>query len=97
MGVGEKYDALEPFVPDRIVSRILGMGDVLGLIENAEKTIDVKKAREMERKLRENDFTLRDFRDQLQQIRKMGSHRTIDGHAAEDRPFREDSKRRAAR
>src|SRR6202789_1530698 len=54
--VGEKYDALEPFFPDRIVSRILGMGDVLGLIEKAEKTIDAKKARELERKLREDDF-----------------------------------------
>jgi signal recognition particle subunit SRP54 len=73
VGVGEKYDALEPFLPDRIVSRILGMGDVLGLIEKAEKTIDAKKARELERKLRENDFTLEDFRDQLRQIRKMGS------------------------
>jgi signal recognition particle subunit SRP54 len=73
VGVGEKYDALEPFLPDRIVSRILGMGDVLGLIEKAEKTIDAKKARELERKLRENEFTLEDFRDQLRQIRKMGS------------------------
>ena len=72
VGVGEKYDALEPFVPERIVGRILGMGDVMGLIERAEKTIDEKQAREMERKLRENDFTLEDFRDQLKQIRKMG-------------------------
>jgi len=72
-GVGEKYDALEAFYPDRIVSRILGMGDVLTLIEKAEKTIDEKKAREMQRKLRENEFTLDDFRDQLQQVRKMGS------------------------
>src|SRR6201984_1255731 len=70
VGVGEKYDALEPFLPDRVVSRILGMGDVLGLIERVEKTVDAKQAREMERKLRENDFTLADFRDQLQQIRK---------------------------
>ncbi len=75
VGVGEKYDALEPFLPDRIVSRILGMGDVLGLIERVEKTVDVKQARELERKLREDDFTLEDFRDQLRQIRKMGSHR----------------------
>ncbi len=94
VGVGEKYDALEPFLPDRIVSRILGMGDVLGLIEKAEKTMDLKKAREMERKLREDDFTLEDFRDQLQQIRKMGSHRAVDGHAAEDRPLRENSEGR---
>jgi signal recognition particle subunit SRP54 len=73
VGVGEKYDALEPFQPDRIVGRILGMGDVLGLIERAQKNIDEKKARELERKLRQNDFTLADFREQLQQIRKMGS------------------------
>ena len=73
VGIGEKYDALEPFYPDRIVGRILGMGDVLGLIEKAEKTIDQRKPREMQRKLRENDFTLEDFRDQLQQMRKMGS------------------------
>jgi signal recognition particle subunit SRP54 len=72
-GVGEKYDALEPFYPDRIVSRILGMGDVLSLIEKAQQTVDEKKARELERKLRQNDFTLEDFRDQLQQLRKMGS------------------------
>src|ERR1700723_529211 len=64
VGVGEKYDALEPFLPDRVVSRILGMGDVLGLIERVEKTVDMKQARELERKLREDDFTLEDFRDQ---------------------------------
>src|ERR1700759_800611 len=73
VGVGEKYDALEPFLPDRVVSRILGMGDVLGLIERAEKTIDLKAAKELRRKLREDDFTLEDFRDQLRQIKKMGS------------------------
>jgi signal recognition particle subunit SRP54 len=73
IGVGEKYDAIEPFYPDRIVSRILGMGDVLSLIEKAQQTVDEKKARELERKLRQNDFTLEDFRDQLQQLRKMGS------------------------
>src|ERR1700732_948960 len=73
VGVGEKYDALEPFYPDRIVSRILGMGDVLGLIEKAEKTMDANKARELERKLRQDDFSLEDFRDQLRRIRKMGS------------------------
>ncbi len=87
VGVGEKYDALEPFLPDRIVSRILGMGDVLGLIEKAEKTIDVKKARELERKLRENDFTLQDFRDQLQQIRKMGSIEQLMGMLPKIGPF----------
>src|SRR6202035_1331243 len=87
VGVGEKYDALEPFFPDRIISRILGMGDVLGLIEKAEKTIDVKKARELERKLREDDFTLHDFRDQLQQIRKMGSIEQLMGMLPKIGPF----------
>jgi len=86
-GVGEKYDALEPFYPDRIVSRILGMGDVLGLIEKAEKTIDEKQARELERKLRENDFTLEDFRDQLRQIRKMGSLEQLMGMLPKVGPF----------
>ena len=89
VGVGEKYDALEPFLPDRIVSRILGMGDVLALIESAEKTMDVKQARELERKLREDDFTLEDFRDQLQQIRKMGSLEQLMGMLPKDRAVRE--------
>src|SRR5271156_7086833 len=87
VGVGEKYDALEPFVPDRIVGRILGMGDVLGLIEKAQKNIDEKQAREMERKLRENEFTLADFRDQLQQIRKMGSMEQLMGMLPKIGPF----------
>ena len=87
VGVGEKYDALEPFLPDRIVGRILGMGDVLGLIERAEKTIDAKKARELERKLREDEFTLEDFRDQLQQIRKMGSVEQLMGMLPKVGPF----------
>jgi signal recognition particle subunit SRP54 len=87
VGVGEKYDALEPFLPDRIVSRILGMGDVLGLIEKAEKTIDAKQAKELERKLRENDFTLEDFRDQLRQIRKMGSIEQLMGMLPKIGPF----------
>ncbi|MEW5785858.1 MAG: signal recognition particle protein, partial [Bacillota bacterium] len=71
--VGEKNDALEPFHPERMASRILGMGDVLSLIEKAEATIDQDKAREMEQKLRRQEFTLDDFRDQLQQLRRMGS------------------------
>src|SRR5271170_6686667 len=87
VGVGEKYDALEPFIPDRVVSRILGMGDVLGLIEKAQKNVDEKKARELERKLRENDFTLADFRDQLQQIRKMGSMEQLMGMLPKIGPF----------
>jgi signal recognition particle subunit SRP54 len=71
-GVGEKYDALEPFHPDRIVSRILGMGDVLTLIEKVEKTVDARKAQQMAEKLRRSQFTLEDFREQLGQLRKMG-------------------------
>src|SRR5271170_5997233 len=87
VGVGEKYDALEPFLPDRVVSRILGMGDVLGLIERVEKTVDLKQARELERKLREDDFTLEDFRDQLKQIRKMGSLESLMGMLPKVGPF----------
>src|SRR5271169_750950 len=72
IGVGEKSDAFEVFHPDRVASRILGMGDVLSFIEKAEEAIDKKQAVEMQRKLIENDFTLEDFRDQLRQIRKLG-------------------------
>ncbi len=73
IGVGEKLDALELFHPDRMASRILGMGDVLSLIEKAQEGIDAKKAKELERKLLRDSFTLEDFREQLQQIKKMGS------------------------
>jgi signal recognition particle subunit SRP54 len=73
VGLGEKLDALEVFYPDRIASRILGMGDILSLIEKAEKAIDANKAKELQRKLTKVEFSLEDFRDQLQQIRKMGS------------------------
>ncbi|MBI4496087.1 MAG: signal recognition particle protein [Deltaproteobacteria bacterium] len=73
IGVGEKLEALEPFHPERMASRILGMGDVLTLIEKAQEVMDAKKAQELEKKLLRNTFTLEDFRDQLQQIRKMGS------------------------
>src|ERR1700726_1848457 len=72
VGLGEKYDALEGFYPERIVSRVLGMGDIMSLIERAEQAVDKKAAIELERKLRKEDFTLEDFRDQLKQIRKMG-------------------------
>jgi len=72
VGLGEKYDALEGFYPERIVSRVLGMGDILSLIEKAEGAFDKKAAMELERKLRKEEFTLEDFRDQLKQIRKMG-------------------------
>jgi signal recognition particle subunit SRP54 len=73
VGVGEKLDALEAFFPDRMASRILGMGDILTLAEKAQETIDEKKAKELTRKIRRSEFTLEDFRDQLQSIRKMGS------------------------
>ncbi len=72
IGVGEKYDALEVFHPDRIVSRILGMGDVLSLIEKAEETLDKQKALEVHRKLQTDTFSLADFRDQIRQVRKLG-------------------------
>ncbi len=73
IGVGEKLSDLEPFHPDRMSSRILGMGDVLTMIEKAQSVVDEKKAAELEKKLRKNAFTLEDFRDQMVQIRKMGS------------------------
>lgn len=79
IGVGEKLDALEVFHPDRMVSQILGMGDVLTLIEKAEAVFDESKARELEKKIRKDSFTLEDFRDQLQQVRKMGSLESILG------------------
>jgi signal recognition particle subunit SRP54 len=73
IGVGEKLNDLEPFHPDRMSSRILGMGDVLTMIEKAQSIVDEKKAVELEKRLRKNEFTLEDFRDQMVQIRKMGS------------------------
>jgi signal recognition particle subunit SRP54 len=80
IGVGEKYDALEPFHPDRIVSRILGMGDIMSLIEKAEAQIDKKKASELASKALSGDgFSLEDFRDQLRQVRKMGSLQSLMG------------------
>jgi signal recognition particle subunit SRP54 len=80
IGVGEKYDALEPFHPDRIVSRILGMGDILSLIEKAESQIDKKKAQDLATKALTGDgFSLEDFRDQLRQVRKMGSLQSLIG------------------
>jgi signal recognition particle subunit SRP54 len=73
IGVGEKLNDFEPFHPDRMASRILGMGDVLTMIEKAQSVVDAKQAAELEKKLRKNEFTLEDFRDQMVQIRKMGS------------------------
>ena len=79
VGVGEKLDDIEPFHPDRMASRILGMGDVLSLIEKAEQAIDAKKAAELERKFREQTFTLDDFLDQFRQIKSMGSVESLLG------------------
>ena len=73
IGVGEKIDAIEPFHPDRMASRILGMGDVLSLIEKAEAAFDDKKAAELEKKMREQTFTLDDYLEQFEQIKNMGS------------------------
>ena len=72
MGVGEKTDALEAFYPDRLASRVLGMGDMLTLIERAQEAVDIQQAEEMERKLRKATFDLQDFLDQLRAVQKMG-------------------------
>ena len=77
IGVGEKIDAIEPFYPDRMASRILGMGDVLTLIEKAQEVVGEKKAKALEKKLRKDAFTLEDFKEQLGQIKKMGSLENI--------------------
>jgi len=77
VGMGEKLDALETFHADRMAQRILGMGDVLSLIEKAQEAVDEEKAREMEKRLRKDGFSLEDFRDQLQMIKKMGSMESI--------------------
>jgi signal recognition particle subunit SRP54 len=88
IGIGEKYDALEPFHPDRIVSRILGMGDILSLIERAEQHVDKKKAEEMAKKALAGDgFSLEDFRDQLRSVRKMGSMKSLMGMLPSIGPF----------
>ncbi len=73
VGVGEKPDAFEPFYPDRAASRILGMGDILSFIEKAEEFVDKKQAEQMQQKLMDNEFTLEDFRNQIRQMRKIGS------------------------
>lgn len=72
IGMGEKMEDLQPFYPDRMASRILGMGDVLGIIEKVQANIDAEEAAKLEKKMRENDFTLEDFLSQMQQIKKMG-------------------------
>src|ERR1700734_78190 len=88
IGVGEKYDALEPFHPDRIVSRILGMGDMMTLIEKAQENVDQKKAQEFATKALTGDgFSLEDFRDQLRQVKRMGSMKSLMGMLPSIGPF----------
>src|SRR5579864_17538 len=88
IGIGEKYDALEPFHPDRIVSRILGMGDILSLIEQAQDKMDKKKAEEFAKKALTGDgFSLEDFRDQLRQVKKLGSLQSLMGMLPRIGPF----------
>ncbi len=79
VGMGEKLEPLEPFYPDRMASRILGMGDVLSLIEKAQESFDADEAKKMEKKLRKADFTLDDFLSQMNQMKKLGSFETILG------------------
>jgi signal recognition particle subunit SRP54 len=80
ISMGEKLDALEQFYPERMASRILGMGDIVTLVEKAQQQISEEDARKVEEKLRKNEFTLDDFRDQLQQIKKMGSIKDLLGY-----------------
>ena len=77
VGMGEKLEALEPFYPDRMASRILGMGDVLSLIDKVQSNIDMEEAKKLEKKLRKEDFNLEDFLSQMQQVRKLGSFESI--------------------
>jgi signal recognition particle subunit SRP54 len=79
IGIGEKLDALEAFYPDRMASRILGMGDVVSLVEKAQEVFDEKKAQEFERKLKKDEFTLEDFKEQIKQMKKLGSMESIIG------------------
>lgn len=79
VGTGEKLDQVEPFHPDRMASRILGMGDVLSLIEKAQENFDLQKAKELEQKLRKNKFTLADYYEQISQLKNMGSITEIAG------------------
>jgi signal recognition particle subunit SRP54 len=88
IGVGEKMDRLEPFHPDRMASRIMGMGDILGLIEKAELDVDKKETEELARKLRKQEFSLDDFRKQLVQLKKMGSMTDLLAHMPKAGPFK---------
>jgi signal recognition particle subunit SRP54 len=89
VGVGEKSDAFEPFHPDRVAQRILGMGDMLSLIEKVTGEIDQKQAEEMQRKLIDDEFTLADFRDQMKQLSKLGSLESILGMMPQLGPLKE--------
>jgi signal recognition particle subunit SRP54 len=89
VGVGEKTDALEAFHPDRVASRILGMGDVISLVEKVQENIDQKKAEEMQRKLIDNEFSLEDFRDQLRQLRKLGPLESLLGMMPQIGPLKD--------
>ncbi|MDP2915443.1 MAG: signal recognition particle protein [Candidatus Aminicenantes bacterium] len=88
VGVGEKIDKLEVFHPDRMASRILGMGDILGLIEKAEEEADVQEAEDLARKIRRQEFTLEDFKKQISQLKKMGSLSGLLGHLPNVGPFK---------
>src|SRR5499427_4550996 len=89
VGVGEKPDALEPFHPDRVAQRILGMGDMLSLIDKVQENIDQKDAEEMQRKLLEDEFTLADFRDQMRQLRKLGPLESLLGMMPQVGPLKD--------
>lgn len=89
IGVGEKFDKLEVFYPERMASRILGMGDILSLIEKAEQQADLKEAEEIARKLKKQQFTLEDFRKQLVQLKKMGSLSSLLGFLPKAGPFKQ--------
>jgi len=89
VGTGEKYDAFELFHPDRLVSRIMGMGDILSLIEKAEEVVDQKQALELSEKIQKDNFTMEDFRDQLRQMRKLGSLEQILSMLPSVGPFKE--------
>ena len=89
IGVGEKFDKLEVFHPDRMASRILGMGDILSLIEKAEQQADLKEAEEIARKLKKQQFTLEDFRKQLVQLKKMGNLSNLLGFLPKSGPFKQ--------
>jgi len=79
VGTGEKSDALEPFHPERVASRILGMGDVVSLVEKAQETVDEEEAEKLARKMQKGSFSLEDYKKQIQQIKKMGGMKGLMG------------------